>query len=336
MKKQAATPKRRMSTPPMAGPITRAEFISTLLRLTALGSRSSPTISETKVCRAGLSNRFTNPRPAASDVDLPQVGGVRHDQRAQNQGQHSRRPLGAVEHLALVDPVGDQATEGAEEQQRQELQAGGDGDVHPGAVQREEDQVRLRHRLHPCPRDGDDLAREVEPVVAHRDGAEGAAAGLAHASPHGSARRCSSNSTSSVARCCSSNVSSSRRRSRKAFLRVRIRSSAALAGGRDAHPGAPPVVGVRHPGHHPGLGQAGDDPRHGRRLDLLDGGQLPQRGAAVPAHRAERRGLRRRETAEGLLAQATLQPVDGAAQAAGHLFVGQLDGLRRHAPIILS
>ena len=61
-----ATPTVMMSTPPMAGPMTRAEFISTLLRLTALGSSSIPTISETKVWRAGLSNRFTNPRPAAS------------------------------------------------------------------------------------------------------------------------------------------------------------------------------------------------------------------------------------------------------------------------------
>ncbi len=66
MKKQVATPSVRMSTPPIAGPITRAEFMSTLLRLTAFGSSSIPTISETKVWRAGLSKRFTNPRPAAS------------------------------------------------------------------------------------------------------------------------------------------------------------------------------------------------------------------------------------------------------------------------------
>ena len=50
----------------MAGPMTRAEFISTLLRLTALGRSSWPTISETKVWRAGLSKRLTKPRPAAS------------------------------------------------------------------------------------------------------------------------------------------------------------------------------------------------------------------------------------------------------------------------------
>ena len=200
MKKQAATPKKRMSTPPMAGPITRAEFISTLLRLTALGNRSSPTISDTKVWRAGLSKRFTKPRPGREHVDLPQIGRIRHDQRAQNQGQDARRALGGVEHLALVDPVRHQAAEGAEQQQGQELQAGGDGDVHAGAVEREEDQVGLGHRLHPRSRHGDDLAREVEPVVADRDGAERPATGLAHASPHGSTNSCSSNSTSSAAR----------------------------------------------------------------------------------------------------------------------------------------
>ena len=48
-KKHVATPTVRMSTPPIAGPMTRAEFISTLLRLTALGRSSMPTISETKV-----------------------------------------------------------------------------------------------------------------------------------------------------------------------------------------------------------------------------------------------------------------------------------------------
>ena len=102
----------------------------------------------------------------------------------------------------------------------------------------------------------------------------------------------------------------------------------ALARRRDAHPGAATVVGIGHPGHHAGLGQAGDDPRHGRRLHLLDGGQLAQRGAAVPAapSRAPRPG--RREPAEGLLAEPPLQPVHGAAEPAGNLFVGQLDGLR--------
>ena len=58
----------------------------------------------------------------------------------------------------------------------------------------------------------------------------------------------------------------------------------------------------------------------------------PRVGLPLPAHRAERRGLGRREPAEGLLAQAPLQPVHGDAQAAGHLFVGHLDGVRVRMP----
>jgi hypothetical protein len=46
--------------------MTRAEFITTLLRLTALGRSSRPTSSRTKVWRAGLSTRFTKPRKVAS------------------------------------------------------------------------------------------------------------------------------------------------------------------------------------------------------------------------------------------------------------------------------
>ena len=76
----------------------------------------------------------------------------------------------------------------------------------PGAVQREEDEVGLGHRLHPGARDRDDLAGEVEPVVADRDGGEGPAPGLPAPAPHGSPRRCSSSATSSAACCCSSGL----------------------------------------------------------------------------------------------------------------------------------
>ena len=50
----------------MAGPMIRAEFISTLFRLMALGMRSLPTISETKDWRPGLSKRLTTPRRVAN------------------------------------------------------------------------------------------------------------------------------------------------------------------------------------------------------------------------------------------------------------------------------
>lgn len=64
-KKAGARPKRVMRTPPMAGPITREAFMTTVLRLTALGRSSRPTISIMKVWRAGLSKTLTMPRAAA-------------------------------------------------------------------------------------------------------------------------------------------------------------------------------------------------------------------------------------------------------------------------------
>ena len=64
--KQVETPRVMIRMPPIAGPMTRAPFMTTLLRLTALDRRSRSTISETNVWRAGLSNRFTTPRSDAS------------------------------------------------------------------------------------------------------------------------------------------------------------------------------------------------------------------------------------------------------------------------------
>ena len=65
-KKQTPSPNTVITTPPMAGPTTREAFITTVFRLTALGRSSRPTISITKVWRAGLSKTLTTPsRPAS-------------------------------------------------------------------------------------------------------------------------------------------------------------------------------------------------------------------------------------------------------------------------------
>ena len=52
--------------PASAGPTSRAEWIRTLLRLTALTTRSGPTISIAKLCRVGLSTELTVPRTKTS------------------------------------------------------------------------------------------------------------------------------------------------------------------------------------------------------------------------------------------------------------------------------
>ncbi len=59
-------PTEAMSTPAMAGPTMRAPFMTTLLRVTALVRRSGPTISNTKVWRAGMSKALTMPRASAN------------------------------------------------------------------------------------------------------------------------------------------------------------------------------------------------------------------------------------------------------------------------------
>ena len=64
-KKLVVTPEVAIRIPAIAGPTARPAFISTLFRLTAFGRRSRPTISWTNDCRAGLSKRFTKPRPSA-------------------------------------------------------------------------------------------------------------------------------------------------------------------------------------------------------------------------------------------------------------------------------
>jgi hypothetical protein len=59
--KAGTTPKPAISRPAIAGPTIRATSMITLFRLTALTSRSGPTISITKLCRVGLSTLFTVP-----------------------------------------------------------------------------------------------------------------------------------------------------------------------------------------------------------------------------------------------------------------------------------
>ena len=136
-----------------------------------MGSRSRPTISETNVWRAGLSNRFTTPSSPARRNTVPgRTVGTTSRPRASASSPAER--LGGVQDLALVESVGNQPAEGPEKEHRQELEPDGHGHVDAGAVEEEENQVGLGHRLHPGTRDRDDLPGEVQPVVPHRQGGE--------------------------------------------------------------------------------------------------------------------------------------------------------------------
>ncbi len=60
--KQGTTPTVAIRMPAIAGPTIRAAWTMTLLRLTALTTRSGPTISITKLCRVGLSTALSRPK----------------------------------------------------------------------------------------------------------------------------------------------------------------------------------------------------------------------------------------------------------------------------------
>ena len=64
--KHRARPMAAAITPPSAAPKTRAMFMATELSVTAFGRSSADTISEMKLCRAGLSKTLTKPSAMAS------------------------------------------------------------------------------------------------------------------------------------------------------------------------------------------------------------------------------------------------------------------------------
>src|SRR5450759_5977880 len=76
-RKQAPTPTLTMRTPASAGPTARAALTIELFKETALATRSVPTISGTKACRAGLST----PDWCSRRQEAPERGPERSHQR---------------------------------------------------------------------------------------------------------------------------------------------------------------------------------------------------------------------------------------------------------------
>ena len=164
-RKHAPTPKRAMIAPPAAGPIMRAAAATVELMEIARGSASRSTSSETKDWRVGTSSARARPSPSARTQTRGSGGdaGDRRDPEHQRECRLTR--LRAEQQAALVDPVGDGARPRSEDEDRQCLER--DGDAQRRARRRElQDQPRLRHRLQPRPRDRDQLAGEVQAVVA--------------------------------------------------------------------------------------------------------------------------------------------------------------------------
>ena len=153
-------------TPPSAAPNTRAMFMATELSVTAFGRSSAGTISEMKLCRAGLSKTLTKPSATASRKTIQsRMRACRRD--GEDRREQAGERLGDEQHPPLVQPVGEHAAQRAEQEHRPEPGRGGQAELGAavGEVKHEEG---LRNRLHPGPGHRDQLAEEEQPVVARR------------------------------------------------------------------------------------------------------------------------------------------------------------------------
>ena len=113
-------------------------------------------------------------------VDVPQVGGAGQDVDGEDGGDQAHGALGEDEELALIDPVGDEASMGGQQQHGEELQGRGQAGGGGGVVGEDaQHQPVLRHALHPGPGVGHEGGQEPDPVVVESQGGEDATAGAA-------------------------------------------------------------------------------------------------------------------------------------------------------------
>ncbi len=219
--------------------------MTTLLRVTALVSRSGPTISNTKVWRAGMSKAFTMPRVRAK-ANTIQSSITPVSTRTPSEAASSpdtawvtNRKRRLSTRSATTPPMR------AEHEHRQELE--GDHQAEPGATAGElQHQPAEGDALHPRAADRDDLAEEVEAVVVRPESPEGLAGrALDPGHGRGSVGSSESMSRSSTGRAAARRArsSSSRRASRSASQALRSsRMRAALVGPcGDLHGRDPPI-----------------------------------------------------------------------------------------------
>ena len=153
-----------ISTPERAGPTSAPNWNTEELRLTALRTCRLPTNSATNTWRVGLSTDRDETEQGGDQVDVPDLcrSGQREESQQGRQGCGSR--LGDHQQGALGVAVGEQPTDQAEDQHRQELQ--GDGYADRGDTPAQlQDQPVLRDPLHPQSGGRNRLRAEVEPIV---------------------------------------------------------------------------------------------------------------------------------------------------------------------------
>ncbi len=127
-------PTKAMSSAPIEGPTTRATLISVRLRATAFCIWSTPTSSEAKLWRAGLSATSTAPRPAAKSITIQSSTTCARTTAASASANAPAADWVTHMILRLSEAIGENAAPRSEEQHRQILR--GDHDPEVGAGMR--------------------------------------------------------------------------------------------------------------------------------------------------------------------------------------------------------
>ena len=163
--KQTPTPKAAISTPASDGPTTREALKRLAFSATAFGSSSRPTSWKVSACRPGASKTSAHAAERREHVDEPERRRAGEDDDGQDRREQHRDELGSDHELAVVDAVGDDAGEEAEDRERDEAAEREDPDRDRRGRQLDHEPGE-RDVLHPRPDHRDELAGEEEAVVA--------------------------------------------------------------------------------------------------------------------------------------------------------------------------
>ena len=150
----------------------RAELNVALLRLRAFGRSSGPDELDHERLAHRRVQRRGDAEGGRQRVHVPELHHAGHVEQAEREGQQAHRHLHADDQPQLVVAVGQHARPHADEQDRQELQAGDDAERDPAVARELQHQPVLRDPLRPGAGEADDLAGGEQPVVADAQRAE--------------------------------------------------------------------------------------------------------------------------------------------------------------------
>ena len=165
MTKQTPVPNAAMTTPAIAGPITREPLKSPALRATAFGRCARADHLVGQRLAAGRVEGEREPAERREQVDDRQRrrAGQRHDR--EHDRDEERHSLRRHDQATRVDAVGDDSGDEPEEREREEAPEHERAD-REGRARELEDEPCERDVLHPAARERDELPGEEDAVVA--------------------------------------------------------------------------------------------------------------------------------------------------------------------------